>query len=477
MKSVGALTQVLSVNDRGAISPYTKRPLCLSEMRGTNWDDEDAPITLATRDDVQSRNEAYPLTVMLGSETKVNMEHLGENYNILTKLGADASVVNVAYKPFYVTHKGDMSLQWKITKKGCATKKGNDKFCMCCTCKGKDMHKPMEILCGYCDGRVSLRFKPMCHHHKVNWEEIEKYKLQSKYICERLQTEIGSFDKTECHYTHHDPTRADDGMSGPLSINFVPTSLAEGFEVMNHIQDDLIVRGMKFEGDLDELCLLLIERLQMEHDLNELQDAIMACAPHADAFVNPAKLIPCSLNLEIRMGLKMSTMILAEGPNSYMVKSDQVKFIEKIVNIVNEENFGNKDSPSSWNFPSAKADGESTLLVMGDVCLTNNKVQCLIPNINKLIDLCMKDNQRNGMARDCLAHYRNALNIVTCPRKYTNMELWTFQDESHEYGWRWIKLYGLAGCTHCVHVFMSHLLHYMTKYECLHRYSQQGWEH
>jgi hypothetical protein len=38
-------------------------------------------------------------------------------------------------------------------------------------------------------------------------------------------------------------------------------------------------------------------------------------------------------------------------------------------------------------------------------------------------------------------------------------------------------LYGLAGCANYVHVFISHLWHYMTKYECLHRYSQQGWEH
>jgi hypothetical protein len=38
-KSVGAMNQGLSVNDRGAISPYTKRPLCLSDMRGTNWDE------------------------------------------------------------------------------------------------------------------------------------------------------------------------------------------------------------------------------------------------------------------------------------------------------------------------------------------------------------------------------------------------------------------------------------------------------
>jgi hypothetical protein len=120
---MGALTQGLSVNDRGAIRPYTKRPLCLIYMRGTNWDDEDAPITLATRNEVQSRNEMYPLIVMLGSETKLNMEHLGDNYNILTKLGADASVVNVAYKPLDVTHKGGM-YPMEDHKKGMCNKEG-----------------------------------------------------------------------------------------------------------------------------------------------------------------------------------------------------------------------------------------------------------------------------------------------------------------------------------------------------------------
>jgi hypothetical protein len=43
------LNEVHYVNDRGAISPYTKRPLFLSEMRGTNWDDKDASITLNKR--------------------------------------------------------------------------------------------------------------------------------------------------------------------------------------------------------------------------------------------------------------------------------------------------------------------------------------------------------------------------------------------------------------------------------------------
>jgi hypothetical protein len=130
----------------------------------------------------------------------------------------------------------------------------------------------------------------------------------------------------------------------------------------------------------------------------------MACAPHADVCVDPDKLIPCSLHFEMRMGLKMSPMSLAEGLKSYMVKSDQVKFIEYIENIVNEDFLGTKESPSSLHFPSADADRESTLLVMVDVHLPNTKVRCLIPNINKIIDVCIKYTQRNSMAWDCLAH-------------------------------------------------------------------------
>jgi hypothetical protein len=61
---------------------------------------------------------------MLGNETKLNMEHLGENYSVLTKFRVGASPVNIAYKPCNVTHKGDMSLQWKITEKAMCNKEG-----------------------------------------------------------------------------------------------------------------------------------------------------------------------------------------------------------------------------------------------------------------------------------------------------------------------------------------------------------------
>jgi hypothetical protein len=40
-KSMGVLTQGISFNDAGAISPWKNRPLCLSETKGTQWDEED----------------------------------------------------------------------------------------------------------------------------------------------------------------------------------------------------------------------------------------------------------------------------------------------------------------------------------------------------------------------------------------------------------------------------------------------------
>jgi hypothetical protein len=65
----------------------------------------------------------YPLTISFVNETKENLVHMGEVLDTLTILQTDATAIHPSYKPFDVNHKGDMSLQWKIKKKGCDTKK------------------------------------------------------------------------------------------------------------------------------------------------------------------------------------------------------------------------------------------------------------------------------------------------------------------------------------------------------------------
>jgi hypothetical protein len=48
------------------------------------------------------------------------------------------------------------------------------------------------------------------------------------------------------------------------------------------------------------------------------------------------------------MGLKMLTMILVEGLNGFLIKTEQVTFIERIEKIINEEIFGSPESLSNW---------------------------------------------------------------------------------------------------------------------------------
>jgi hypothetical protein len=45
-----------------------------------------------------------------------------------------------------------MSLQWKITKRGCTARKGNEFVCMCCNILGKHMATPQET-CDTCEAR------------------------------------------------------------------------------------------------------------------------------------------------------------------------------------------------------------------------------------------------------------------------------------------------------------------------------------
>jgi hypothetical protein len=107
-KTLTALTQGIAVTDMGAISPWTGRPLCLSAMLGTEWDTDGNPITLATRDEIQSINEMYPLSVMFGNETKENMEHMGVTYDKLTVFQTDATAINLLFVPLEVNHKVDI---------------------------------------------------------------------------------------------------------------------------------------------------------------------------------------------------------------------------------------------------------------------------------------------------------------------------------------------------------------------------------
>jgi hypothetical protein len=72
-KTLTSLTQGIEMTVMGAFSTWTGRSLCLSALRGSEWDTEYDPITLASRDEIQSRNEMYPLTISFGKTRQKKM--------------------------------------------------------------------------------------------------------------------------------------------------------------------------------------------------------------------------------------------------------------------------------------------------------------------------------------------------------------------------------------------------------------------
>jgi hypothetical protein len=100
-----------------------------------------------------------------------------------------------------------------------------------------------------------------------------------------LETDLGDFTTDDRHFSRHEPTRVDDGSTDPHSINFESQTVAESMELCNNIEDDVMARNLETVADLEELCKMLIERLEIECHLKELQQSIKNCGPHAEAFV------------------------------------------------------------------------------------------------------------------------------------------------------------------------------------------------
>jgi hypothetical protein len=191
--------------------------------------------------------------LLLGSETKVNMEHLGENY--------DVTPDNTSCVAFDVHRKGDMSLQWKIMKRVCIMRKQEEHVCMFYRCVGNRVHNPLETPCDSCTNRLLSHPDTKCHHHKMGWEGLDKYKAQVTEILPTLESDLGEHDQEECTFCRHDPSRVDDGTTNPTAISLEPANLAESLDLLNNIQDDLLLRDLNIEGKLEESCTLLIERL------------------------------------------------------------------------------------------------------------------------------------------------------------------------------------------------------------------------
>ena len=146
------------------------------------------------------------------------------------------------------------------------------------------------------------------------------------------------------------------------------------------------------------------------------------------------------------------------------------RFVAAVQKLFNESIWGSIFAPTHWQLPVDEK--ERTITTM---CLDNEKCKKAMEAIDDVIDLCLKE--KKDEYKQCLKYFREAMVLLRQKDKFTNSDIFEFQQKADEFFQLWEKVEGLAGMTNYIHMVGSgHLADYL----CLHRnlfvFSNQGWE-
>jgi hypothetical protein len=125
--------------DIDAVDPISGKPLC----------------TDGVFQNVQSRNQVFPLKMILATETKESYDAFKDFFDFFSMASNKSLPQNgekyaweaiSEFAEFDVSATMDMSATWKGLKKGGAYK-WERFFCHCCLCESDNVHHPNESCC------------------------------------------------------------------------------------------------------------------------------------------------------------------------------------------------------------------------------------------------------------------------------------------------------------------------------------------
>jgi hypothetical protein len=238
--------------------------------------------------------------MIIGRETKENIRIFKDMYKELESYEQDATSINQSYKAIKVHHKGDMSAQWNLTKKGGACKNAIH-FRLCCALKSEMVHVPADPPCDYCVERLPSAPDTACYSHDfVDIQLLNSYHLNTHQIVASLTKELRPPERNGCHLYLSENSIAADCTKDLNCVDFEPETLEESMAFSDFLKDDLVEPDMSRFGNLEQRREALKERIMQERDLEDLRKTVDHCARHLEALDEVMKLIPCILHLEIR---------------------------------------------------------------------------------------------------------------------------------------------------------------------------------
>ncbi len=435
---------------------------------------------------IQSRDHCFPYIMAMCRETKKSIEWMWPRLEQLEALGKEGANWWEDYKPLQVVHNSDLSLMWKYRERGGAAKVKKF-FCHCCTLKSDNIVTPNNEKClKWCDPESDLP----CYHQtfadNTNLEEYRRLHEQlGDILAQRMQPLADIRQRTRLN-VNEDPRRpTHDARKSIDSIHYElwrdSVSDEQKRQYARKLAYDLILRGMPVPELLVDQQQSLQQAFIMEHQYWNLGEALAECDEERANIIALINNVPCILHLENRTGLKIFTSVVQKGLSRALYGDifphihDDARcfdaFFSELNRIVCTKILGSMENPSQWECPCDRSKRE-----LGIICLDNNKTRKVVNGLDLIIDFCIAPTEQSKW-KDCIANYRQAMNLLRKRTDLSNNEVKMFQQHVDAFFVAWLDLVSREGVTNYIHMLgAGHIGEYLLHHRNLYKHSQQGWE-
>jgi hypothetical protein len=250
---------------------------------------------------------------------------------------------------------------------------------------------------------------------------------------------------------------------------------------------ELHARGLTPNVDIEEAQETLKQQIFMERRIAELKTAKVRDELQDKGILCVMDAVPCLLHAEMRVYIKIITMLFFEGLSNATVRKTYQefpsknerhrRFINDLQNTTNDKILGSGEdgTPANWRLP---LEGKSGKEEVGSIGLIKNKSRAIVESAKiLLLSTCVTTSNRRCKWETSLDTVREAFEIARKHEDYTDSDITTFQYHCDKFFGAWVYLHGENASTNYIHYLSSgHLAEYMKLYRSLFKYNQESLE-
>jgi hypothetical protein len=426
-----------------------------------------------------------------------------------TKLQSSTILASL-YRAFILAVEGDLSGHWKCNGVGGAAKVHNYP-CHCCLVTTASLlaYSTDYANCKWCSELIRIGWITQDKVEAKSFKCIHRDMLITKLLPSLKEELVKAKQQLPVDYvvvgdeTPHlqspldfdNPTSID--LASSVSICFdcsnTSNSSQHNTSFFHSLVHDLSIRGQSidFETRCIEAQTTLRGIMLLETTINRVEAEIAFIDNNASTSAYLTEnACPCSLHLEMRIMMKLTTTIIRDGlkracyNSKHELQSAQA-FVGRVEEVLKTKILGTVGRPHSYKIPFVAKDR-----VISDLNMSNGPCRKILDSFEMLVDVCItekgeRDNgysveEEVGQWKKAIVHYRAGLQIMLSKQDCSELQIVTMQNNFDMFSQILIFKLGynkeiITNYMHLIHT--SHMSEYMFHLKCLYRHSQQGWEH